>query len=53
MSIIIAPAQKDMAYKCEWVTIVGLVVFMFATDPNVHGFEPSRGRWIVKGDKSL
>jgi hypothetical protein len=30
----------------------GLVVSVLATGPKVRGFDPDRGRWIFKGDKS-
>jgi hypothetical protein len=34
------------------VDLGGLVVSVLATGPNVHWFDPDRGRWIFKGDKN-
>jgi hypothetical protein len=31
----------------------GLVVIVLANGPKVHGFEPGRGRWILKVIKSV
>jgi hypothetical protein len=30
------------------ITLSGLVVIMLAIGPKIHGFKPSRGRWIFK-----
>jgi hypothetical protein len=34
-----------------FVAFGGLVVSVLATGPKVRGFDPDRGRWILKGAK--
>jgi hypothetical protein len=38
--------------KGWWVCFGGLVVSVLVIGPKVSGFKPSRGRWILNGDKT-
>jgi hypothetical protein len=46
-----------MTTRNYWIAVLlsvalgGLVVSVLATGPKVRGFNPGRGRWILKGDK--
>jgi hypothetical protein len=42
----------ERVYFITCVDLGGLVVSVLATGPKVRGFDPDRGRWILKGDKN-